>query len=334
MSAMSDGPSVVDLRDLAPGENHVKAATALARYRVEEVTTEAAFDEGLAPLNAQFAATGEIEREDVLRAWLRAGFRTSPTTPIAARYHMLLVRDADGTLAAVRDCFTATDPTTGRVVVLLSHSLVLPAHRRTGVAALLRACPVSFARADAAALGVTAPKILLFAEMEPIEPHNRTTVTRVLAYARAGFRAIPPTSLPYAQPDFRDLDALGVGPIPLPFLCLIRQIGEDGRSDAPRATIEALVRHVQAIHLHHCAPGQLTTIRDHALGALARDPRDPIPLVRLPVAPSEVSLLAPLMYSRVFALYPPEWIGPLPLGDADFETTLLVANWNPPKEGP
>src|SRR4029453_5077832 len=102
-----------------------------------------------------------------------------------------------GAFAGVRDCFVTVDRATRRAVVLLPHTLLLPEFRRSGAGAILRSVPVVLVH--------DADEILLAGEMDMAVPHPTGTVVRLLAYGRAGFRVLPPTMLPSAQPDLRDL---------------------------------------------------------------------------------------------------------------------------------
>ena len=93
---------------------------------------------------------------------------------------------------------------------------------------------------------------------------------RLLAYGRAGFRVVPPWRLPYAQPDFRDLAALGAPATPVPLMLLVRQVGaEASRSLDARAAL-ALVRHLSAVYRHSVDAPQID-----AMLASARPPRPP-----------------------------------------------------------
>lgn len=331
---MSGGPGGgvdIDPRDVHAGEGPEKVAGALARFSLREARDAAAFDEGYRALDAAFGPKGELERREVLSTWL-AGAHTEPGAPIVATYHMLLARDvADGRLAGVRDCFVTLDRAARRCVVLLSHALVLPEFRRSGLAALLRAAPVALARRalDAAGLGAGAGEveILLAAEMEAIDPGDRDTVVRLLAYGRAGFAVIPPSVLPYAQPDFRDVEALGVAPVPLPLLAVVRQVGEEERADIPRARAESFLRHYQAVHAYEVSPGELAPIRENALAALAAFEGERVPLLRIPRGPEEIAGFAPMLRSVVMPRFPPAWRGEAPLDAPEREMARLVEAW-------
>jgi hypothetical protein len=201
--------------------------------------------------------------------------------------------------------------------VLLAHTLVLPPFRRSGVAAILRSVPV--------VLVPDAAEILLAGEMDMAVPHPKGTVIRLLAYGRAGFRVIPPPMLPYAQPDFRDLPFADLEP--LPFLCLVRQVGEEDRRDIPRARVRAFVEHIDAVHRCHMDGAQLDAIRDHAFAALDRVEGDLLPLLDLPRDTAHLSELRPFLKSVAFRLYPESWRRSEPLREPDEEMRALLDAW-------
>lgn len=331
----SRAPLRVDPRDIDAGEGAGKVSAALGRFTVEAVADDAGFQLGFGLLDELFGPLGEIEREETLRAWLRES-QSPPDHPIRADYHLLLVRDRDGRVAAVRDCFVTVDPAAGRVVVLLSHSLVLPAWRRSGAATLLRTLPVTLAREAWRHFGrdpEATPEILLVAEMEMASPADRQAFTRYIAYGRTGFRVVPPAALPYAQPDFRDPAVVGDRPCPLPFCCVVRQVGEESRPTMPKARLRALAEHLGAVHAGHTRPEHLATIRAWALAGLERWPDDEIPLVQLPTRSAEVGRLDPLLRSAAFPHYPPTWAVPadLPAFEREAEAMRRVhLPWEPP----
>jgi len=319
----------LDRADAHPAESARKVEDALARFTVELADTDADFTLGYDDLAATFGPDGEIERRETLAAWFRSS-QTPSSIPIRTRYHLVLVRDTDGAVAGVRDCFVTWDAAAKRVVVLLSHSLVHPPWRRTGVAALLRTVPVHLARRAAAEVDAAADwELTLCAEMEMAAPGDRQAVVRFLAYGNAGYSVVPPAALPYAQPDFRDLDRLGVEPEPLPFLAVLRLVGDDHATHVSRARLTAVVHHLQAIHAGHCRPQDLAPIRDHALGALALYPEDPVPLLPLPRRTAEIARLDPLLRSAAFPLYPAHWAVPHPLPDPDAERAAMRLAWIP-----
>ncbi|WP_438007085.1 hypothetical protein WME89_52645 [Sorangium sp. So ce321] len=326
---------IVDPRDVCPAEGPEKVARALAQFSLEEVTDRAAFDEGYRALDGFFGPKGELERHEVLAAWL-AGAHTDPAAPIVMTYHMLIARGVDdGRFAGVRDCYITLDRAARRCVALLSHALVLPEHRRSGLAALLRAAPATLARRALAAAGLgeaaggaERAEVLLAAEMEAVDPDDRDTAVRLFAYGRAGFAVIPPAVLPYAQPDFRDTAALGVTPVPVPLMAVVRQVGEEERGDISRGGAASFLRHYQAAHVREVDPAHLVPIRENALSRLAAFAGERVPLVRIPRGPAEIAAFAPLLRSVVMPLYPPAWRGKAPLDEPERELERLVAAWS------
>ncbi len=317
--------------DIYSGEGVAKVKEALARFSLVPAVTEADFREGHAVLAAEFGPTGEIERPETLLAWFRAGSLSPAAAPIPAFYHLLLARDPDGALAGARDCFVTIAPAARRAVVLLSHSLVLPPYRRSGLAALLRTAPVALARTALARAGVAGGEVLLVAEMELIDPAVRISVIRLLAYGKAGFGVLPAQALPYAQPDFRDLDALGVAPAPLPFVALVRHVGHEHAPALSPERVRAVVDHLQAVHRCHTRAEHLTPIRDHALAGYAAFGGGPVPLIR--PHRSDIPALYPLLQSDVVPLYPAAWCTAYHPHPPDQERAALCAAWPPPPEG-
>jgi 4-aminobutyrate aminotransferase/(S)-3-amino-2-methylpropionate transaminase len=289
--------------DIPPGENPEKARAALQRFQLEEVRRDEAFTIGYDTLDVQFGPVGEIERRDVLGRWFREGSLSRAGSVVQVTYHMSLVWDGDA-LAGVRDDFTAVDRETGRVVAFMSHSLVLPAWRRTGLATLLRALPAAHARVDAERLGIAASERSLLAEMEMMEPDRQETRVRLLAYGKAGFRVVPPWHLPYAQPDFRDLAALGVVAQPVPMMILVRQVGEESLTTVDPRRARTLLDHLAAVHAPTVDAAQIGAMHRNVSHRL--DPRGgPITLID----PTEAASLAPLARATLTHLYPSKWLG-------------------------
>lgn len=299
------------LHDLAPAERTSRIEELLGRVRLVDVSDPADFDEGYRLLDAQFGPVNEIERREILERWLSERSLSPKGARIKAFYRMLLVRDLRGQTLAVRDSFSAVDPAEGRSVALMSHSLVLPEHRRSGLGALLRAAPVSTAREDAHKLGIERPEILLVAEMELARPGQTETLVRLAAYEKGGFRVVPPRLLPYAQPDFRDLVALGVSPVPIPFLLLVRQVGEEDKPTISARRAIALIDALDAIHGPSVGPEQLALIRAHALETLTERSPD-LPLLPLPRSLDDRERTAMLSFERNAYLWPEHWHGAPP----------------------
>jgi hypothetical protein len=169
-------------------------------------------------------------------AILEGRFRLAP----GMQYEMVLVLK-EGEIAAVRD--HTLIPSAGEVVVHLSHNLIEPKYRRTGLAGWMRAFPVATARE-------TSPGalVMLVAEMEYDDPNEPERGIRLKAYEKAGFLKIDPAAVRYYQPDFRAaevIDAEG-GARPLPFQLLVRRVGRESEramtGGEARRIVESLYR--------------------------------------------------------------------------------------------
>lgn len=325
----SSDPLKLDQNDIHVGEGLERVQRAAERFRLTAARTWGDFDAGHAVLVQHFGPLGEIEREETLRAWFAAGSLSPADAPIRATYHMILAHDGDGVLAGVRDCFVAVSAADRRAVVLLSHNYVMEPYRRTGLSALLRTAPVALAREALARDGAEGGEVLLVAEMEMVQARDPASVVRLLAYGKAGFRVIPPWVLPYAQPDFRDLDALGVPPIPLPFLAVVRPVGGELHPTLSRTQAEAVVQHLFAIHRCHCRLVDLLPVRANALNRLAMFEGDAIPLLTIPASPRDVGELYPLIRQNTLAYYPQAWWWGDLRAPVARELVDLIRAWNP-----
>lgn len=298
--------SLVELEDLAPGEDRGRAAAALERYRLLSPTDarDPLLDQGYRFLHAYFGPRDEIERREVVDGWADSGARQ--LGQLLARYRMILALDADGSLAGARDCYAVLDPAARLCVVYLAHALVAPEHRRGGLAPLLRAAGATLGREHIAASGLDPAEveIMLAVEQEPIDPEDTDSHVRLTAYGRAGFKAIDPAILPYCQPDFRDLATLGVPARPLPLLAVVRRLGHEQRDRLPRRLAEGFVRHLYAVFATHCRPADMEPPLRHALDTLTRWPEDELPLTALPRTPSEAPSLTTLLRERALTFFP------------------------------
>ena len=209
----------VTTRDLAPGD--AKSATLdLTRFDLTRIhgVEDPFFDQAYARLWEEFGSKNEMEQRDVLDRRYHLGPRFL--------YEMALVRAA-GEFLAVRDHTAALTRDGAHVVVHLSHNLVSPLARRTGLAGWMRALPLATARQCLAANGAPSDApITLLAEMEYPREDDPRRMIRLQAYERAGFRKIDPQIVHYFQPDFRApavIDATG-GPRPLAFQLLVRRV--------------------------------------------------------------------------------------------------------------
>jgi GNAT superfamily N-acetyltransferase len=212
--------------DLAPGDQRSRELD-LAAFEIHAIRSPAdpLFAEAYDRLWQEFGAKHEVETADVLAQ------RLADTDP-AMRYKLVLVRKA-GQFAAVRDHTVIVSP--GLTVVHLSHVLVDPAFRRSGLAGWMRALPVASARTIAPQAPIT-----LAAEMEHPNPRDEATMIRLRAYERAGFSKL---AAAYLQPDFRpptEMDATG-GPRPLPMALILRRVGREAETTIPAPEAAAII---------------------------------------------------------------------------------------------
>lgn len=297
---------LVRLADLAPGEDLGRAEAALGRYTLRAVAgaEDPLLDAGYNFLAEYFLHRGELERRSVLEGWASRPART--IGGLHVHYRMLLATTPGAELAAARDCYAVLDPASGVVVVYLAHALVAPAHRRGGLAALLRGAGATFGRQILEEHGRDPDRadLLLAVEQEPIDPDDRDSHIRLCAYGKAGFQAIDPAFLPYCQPDFRDLDALGEPACPLPLLAVVRRVGRESDTTLPAPLAAAWVSALYAVFSSHCRPRDLEPLLAHTLGALAATGASEVPLVPLPRSPEEAPRCSALLRARVLGFFP------------------------------
>lgn len=217
--------------DLAPGD--LKSLD-LARGDLEVVPIQSSehplFASTYMRLWDEFGASHEMEQRDVIERRL-AWHPAARAGNCWLRYEMLLLQ-RHGKFVAARDhtAVAVCRESAAHAVVHLSHVLVEPASRRTGLAGWLRAWPIQTARAclAAARLPIASP-ITLVAEMEHADPQFPHRMIRLKAYEKAGFKKIDPKMLKYFQPDFRppaEIDASGQ-PNPLLLALVLRRIGRE-----------------------------------------------------------------------------------------------------------
>jgi hypothetical protein len=276
--------------------DEAKGKSALERYSLQEVElADPIFLQAYGVLDAVFGPRGELERRTVVESWLR-------TPPAQRTYHLLVARDHAGALAAVRDCHVRVDRDANVVVAYLAHTLVMPAHRRSGLASLLRAAPLALARRLASA-ELPEADLLLAAEMEPYEPGEEESLVRLVAYASGGFSAIAPSHLPYSQPDFRDPAYVRLEPKPVPLVAIVRWVGHEHERNLPKRLAEAYLENLYAVFATHCSKEHVDELRERTLRALAAKTgaERTVPLCALPTGADDEEALRPLRRDEVLA---------------------------------
>ena len=186
------------------------------------------FETAFGALWAEFGAAGEMEQPDVIAERMK-WHPTEMRDEAALLYAMQLVT-RNGEFVAVRDHTAILLENAPGAIVHLSHNLVSPAWRRTGIAGWMRALPVSTAlEALEAERRQPDSPITLVGEMEHFNPSLAATEIRLTAYEKAGYKMVDPELVDYRQPDFRNPRIIDQenGPKPIPLCLMLRRIGRE-----------------------------------------------------------------------------------------------------------
>jgi hypothetical protein len=232
-------------------------------------TSDPLFAIAYGALWAEFGAAREMETRDVLAARFAADG--------AMRYEMILAR-RNSCVVAVRDQTVIWFE--GEVVVHLSHLLVAPEWRRSGIAGWMRAVSVLAGRELAARMHRPDADITLVGEMEYDDGTDEHRRVRLAAYERAGFLKVDPLGVRYMQPDFRppaEIDATG-GARPLPFQLVIRRVRRESERAITGANVRRLVRALYAMYGAHFRRQDMA----HPALSLAQYPADDAEIPLLP----------------------------------------------------
>ena len=264
--------------DLAPGD-----AKSLQRdwsdielHRIQD-TSDPNFDTAFGALWSEFGVIGELEQADVLRLrmlWDPAHLIDG----CAMRYRMMLVTSG-GKFAAARDHTAIVLENEPGAVVHLSHNLVAPDWRRTGLAGWLRALPVTTARSVLTAQGraLDSP-ITLVGEMEHPDSSDQATLVRLAAYEKAGYKKIDPTRVGYLQPDFRahhEIDS-GGGPQPIPLGLIIRKVGCENDNFVTGSEVRRIARSLYKMYGTGFRPKDMEPVHASLDGYPAGDEKIPL----------------------------------------------------------
>ena len=234
--------------DLAPGDRTATdfdwSGIGLVRIRRPD---HPLFPRAYNRLWEEFGPRGEMEKRPGIET--RLGWH--PMRPInqhALLYEMIAVEQR-GEILALRD-HTAivshhaqSNGARGRVIVHLSHLLLEPRMRGSGLSGWMRAFPIQTARECAAAAGLShVEQITLVAEMEAADGVTPAVMKRLRSYERAGFLQIAADQVGYCQPDFRapeTIDMTGVRPVPLTLV--IRRLGREAERTVSGAEVREIV---------------------------------------------------------------------------------------------
>jgi GNAT superfamily N-acetyltransferase len=270
--------TALDRDDFAPGDRDAAGRFPALRVRRVRDTADPDFALAYDRLWKEFGGLGEMETQRVIGERL-AWDPARPEGRAALAYELLVLRLGD-TVAALRDHTAVVRldahgrPAAGPIVVHLSHALVLPEHRGTGLAAWLRALPLGAARRCAAAAGCERGlPIDLVAEMELPDPARPQRMARLRSYERAGFRKVDPAASEYAQPDFRPPEVLaGTTPQPIPLGLVLRRVGREAEDAMPAAELAAVVEAIYAVYGVHVPAAAIDPLRAEAARWTARQP--------------------------------------------------------------
>lgn len=176
----------------------------------------------------EFGAAGEMEGAEILAS--RMNWQPNEMRDGAALLYAMQLVTKGGEFIAVRDHTAILLEDKPGAIVHISHNLIAPAWRRSGIAGWMRALPVSTALVALAAARrpIDAP-VTLVGEMEHFHPGQPATLVRLTAYEKAGYKMVDPSLVDYRQPDFRAphlIDA-GNGPRPVPLCLMLRRIGRE-----------------------------------------------------------------------------------------------------------
>lgn len=230
--------------DLAPGDakSLQRDWSNLDLHRIES-TGDPHFDAAFGALWSEFGAAGEIEQAEVLG--MRMKWDPSQAVDGCSLCYQLLLVTSGGKFAAVLDQTAIVCEGEPGALVHLSHNLVAPEWRRTGLAGWLRALPVTTARMALAARHLpTDSPITLVGEKEHPDASDQATLVRLVAFEKAGFKKIDPSRVGYLQPDFRahhEIDLRG-GPQPLPLCLTIRKVGWEDEGFVTGEEVRRIVR--------------------------------------------------------------------------------------------
>ena len=229
--------------DLAPGDHRSAQFNWQGFDRIQPISIlDPIFKLSYERLWREFGEKGELEKEDVLSDRMKWN-PSEIDDGYSYSYFMNVIMNGSDWVA-VRDHTVISSQESSSAIVHLSHVLIDPRYRRTGLAGWLRAWPVQHARwaLRAAGLPENSP-ITLVAEMEGDEPLLDSQIARLKSYQKSGFLMVDSETVSYYQPDFRPpavIDDSG-GPQPVPLKLVIRRVGREIHKEVSGAEITHIV---------------------------------------------------------------------------------------------
>lgn len=196
------------------------------------------FSQAFGALSAEFGDAGEMEQDSVIAR--RMQWLPEQMINGASMQYALQLVTRRGEFVAVRDHTVIILESEPGAVVHLSHNLVSPDWRRSGIAGWMRALPVATAMDSIQTLRLpSASPVTLVGEMEHFDPTRSATLVRLTAYEKAGFKMVDPELVSYLQPDFRDPAEIDIssGPQPLPLTLMLRRMGREAEGFVSGAEI-------------------------------------------------------------------------------------------------
>ena len=209
------------------------------------------FSQAFGALSAEFGDAGEMEQASVIAR--RMQWLPEQMINGASMQYALQLVTRRGELVAVRDHTVIILESEPGAVVHLSHNLVSPDWRRSGIAGWMRALPVATAMDSIQTLRLpSASPVTLVGEMEHFDPTRSATLVRLTAYEKAGFKMVDPELVSYLQPDFRDPAEIDIssGPQPLPLTLMLRRMGREAEGFVSGAEI---LHNVKALYKMYAA---------------------------------------------------------------------------------
>lgn len=271
-----------------------------------------------------FGAQGELEREDVMKGFLKKEhYRPTPSGTFI-RYFFIVAKGAkEGDLRGVRDGAILLNPaySPDLCVIYLSHIYMIPAARGTVLSYWLRIAPVEIAMQymldlhTQGKINLPAPnspsknfgmRLNLAAEMEYFTPEERLSLQRILFYGRGGFDVVNPRHFPYRQPDFREPEEIRkTGNLPVPFMLLLRRMGRERQATLPISEAQGVMKLLYDDFSQYCAPEFLQNSLDIVMSRLEERAKTKnfVELLPLPTGPKDLHRLKRIFRYSVYNKY-------------------------------